>query len=86
MKPDFAERRRLRAAVLEALYRETDGDVATFVSAPEVTRPLGVEEGELRRIIAYLEERRWIVVDDHKAGIVRLTADGVDRVETGESG
>lgn len=85
MKPDFAERRRLRAAVLEALYRETDGDVATFVSLPEVTRSLGVDESELRRIMAYLEERQWIVVDDHKTGTVRLTADGVDRVELGES-
>ena len=83
--PDFSARRRLRSAVLEALYRETDGDVATFVSLPDVTRPLGIEESELRRITAYLEERRWIVVDDHKTGIVRLTADGVDRVETGES-
>ena len=35
--------------------------------------------------MAYLEERQWIVVDDHKTGIVRLTADGVDRVELGES-
>lgn len=83
---DFAERRRLRAAVLEALYRETDGDVATFVSLPEITAGLGIEEAELRRIMAYLEERQWLVVDDHKAGIVRLTADGVDRVELGESG
>lgn len=81
---DFAERRRLRSAVLEALYRETDGDVAAFVSLPDVMRHLALDEGELRRIIAYLEERQWIVVDDHKAGIVRLTADGVDRVETGE--
>lgn len=83
---DFAERRRLRAALLAALYEETDGDVAAFVSAPDLAPALGIDERELGRIIAYLEERHWIVVDDHKAGIVRLTADGVDRVELGETG
>ncbi len=81
MPADFSERRRRRQTFLEALYRQTDGHVAEFVSAPELAAQLGIGEAELARIVAYLEERRWIAVDDHRAGIVRLTADGVDQAE-----
>ncbi len=83
MSADFSERRRRRHVFLAALYARTDGHVAEFVSAPEVAVELGLEAPELERIIAYLEERQWIAVDDHRAGIVRITAAGVDRVEAG---
>ncbi len=86
MGEGFAERRRRRIDLLEALYRATDGDVSEFVAAPELAQPLGIDAAELGRILGYLEEKRWIVVDDHKAGIVRITADGVDRVETPSDG
>lgn len=83
MPADFSERRRRRHAFLAALYARTDGHVAEFASAPELAAELGLEAAELERIVAYLEERQWIAVDDHRLGIVRLTADGVDRVELG---
>ncbi len=83
MPADFSERRRRRHAFLEALYARTDGHVAEFASAPELAAELGLEAGELERIIAYLEERQWVVVDDHRTGTIRITADGVDRVELG---
>jgi hypothetical protein len=86
MTDEFAARRRLRAAFLETLYRATDGDVAAFVSAAEQAPPLGIPPDELRRVLAYLEERGWIAVDDHRAAIVRITADGVDRVEAPPAG
>ena len=62
------------------------GRTATWPSSsPSTTWPRswGIEPGELERIVAYLEDRQWIAVDDYRAGIVRLTADGVDRVELG---
>ncbi len=83
MPADFSERRRRRHVFLEALYARTDGHVAEFASAPDVAAELGIEAAELERIVAYLEERQWIAVDDHRAGIVRITAEGVDRVELG---
>ena len=81
MGEEFSQRRRRRIDLLEALYRVTDGDVAEFVAVGDLAESLGIEPGELRRIVGYLEERHWIAVDDHQAGIVRITADGVDRVE-----
>ncbi len=79
----MSERRRRRHAFLEALYARTDGHVAEFASAPELARELGIEAPELERILAYLEERKWVVVDDHREGTLRITAEGVDRVELG---
>ena len=83
MPADFSERRPRRQAFLAALHARTDGHVAEFVSVHDVAAELGIEPGELERIVAYLEDRQWIAVDDYRAGIVRLTADGVDRVELG---
>ncbi len=57
--------------------------MAEFVTAPELAAELGIAGAELERILAYLEERQWIVVDDHRTGTVRITAAGVDRVELG---
>jgi DNA-binding IclR family transcriptional regulator len=83
---DFSERRGRRAAFLAALYAATDGHVAEFVAASEIAAALGIPGPELARMLAYLEERQWIAVDDHRAGIVRITAAGVDRVEAGPTG
>ena len=60
--------------------------MAEFVSASEIAAALGIGGPELARMLAYLEERQWIAVDDHRAGIVRITAAGVDRVEAGPTG
>lgn len=81
----FSERRRRRWTFLAALYEATDGHVAEFVSAPELAQGLGIEAAELERILAYLEERELLVVDDHRTGIVRITAEGVDRVEASDT-
>ncbi len=83
MPADFSERRRRRHAFLEALYARTDGHVAEFALAHELARELDIEPPELERILAYLEERKWVVVDDHREGTLRITAEGVDRVELG---
>ena len=53
-----------------------------FIDGLELASGLGADVAEGRRIIAYLEEKGLLKVDDHKAGIIRITADGVDAVET----
>jgi predicted transcriptional regulator len=39
---------------------------------------------ETRKILAYLEEKGYVLVDDHRAGVVRITAEGIDAVELGK--
>jgi hypothetical protein len=77
-------RRRWRRELVAALYDETGASVTEFVPAYEVAARLEVPVEEARKLVAYLEEKGWIYVDDHKLGVVRMTAAGIDAVEAGD--
>lgn len=81
-KERIKARRERRQQFMRALYEEIDGSVNEFVDGLDIATRLGADPEEGRRIIAYLEEKGLLKVDDHKAGIIRITADGVDAVET----
>ena len=81
MHDAIAERRRLRAALLVRLYHDVDGSVTRFVPGYELAEALGLGREEAEKAIAYLEEKGLVKVDDHRAGILRLTASGVDEAE-----
>ena len=82
MTESIQQRRERRREFLLQLYQRVDGSVTEFVPAYELGADLGIEEGEVRKIFEYLEEKKLVMVDDHRAGIVRLTAAGVDEVES----
>jgi len=67
---------------MKRLYEEVDGSVSTFVNAFEIGEPLGIEAAEITKAIEYLEEKRLVAIDDHRLGIIRITARGIDYVET----
>lgn len=81
MSESIQKRREHRREFLKQLYMRVDGSVSEFVNAYELGAELGVEENEVRKIFEYLEEKGFVMVDDHRAGIVRMTAAGVDEVE-----
>lgn len=82
-KKELHERRRRRMEFLHALYEEVNADVNEFVDGYAIATRVGADQAEAKRIIAYLEEKGAVKVDDHKAGIIRITADGIDVVESG---
>lgn len=77
----IAARKERREAFLKTLYEEVDANVYEFVDGMEIAARVGAEPAEAKRIIAYFEEKALIVVDDHKNGIIRITAQGIDAVE-----
>jgi len=81
----IALRRAQRAQFLRMLYDLVDGSVNEFVDGHQIAAEIGAMPEEARRIMAYFEEKQLIKIDDHKAGIIRITAAGVDEVETGPS-
>lgn len=81
MSESIHKRREARREFLRRLYLRVDGSVTEFVPGFDVGAELELEDSETRRIFEYLEEKGFVKVDDHRAGIVRLTADGVDEVE-----
>lgn len=74
-------RRELRREFLLRLYERVDASVSEFVDAHEIAAALGIDDDETRRMFEYLEEKGWILVDDHRAAVIRLTAAGVDAAE-----
>ena len=80
---DFRKRREARSILLRSIYDTAEGSVTEFVSAWDLAAAQGVEPAEASRIVAYLEEKGYLLVDDHRAGVVRITANGVDAVELG---
>lgn len=82
MSEHLRQRREHRREFLRRLYHAVDGSVTEFVSAHDIGAQLGLDQTGSRRIFEYLEEKGFVMVDDHRAGIVRLTAAGVDEVES----
>ena len=83
---DFRKRREARSILLRGIYDTADGSVTEFVAAWDLAVAQGVDPAEAARIVAYLEEKGYLLVDDHRAGVVRITANGVDAVELGTLG
>jgi hypothetical protein len=84
MDPDrIRARRERRGAFLQALYDEVDGSVTDFVDGLQIGAGVGADADEARRMMTYFEEKGLLKVDDHKTGVVRITAAGVDVVELG---
>lgn len=82
MTDDLGQRRERRVAFLRALYDAVDSSVTTFVDGFEVGRGVDADRAEALRIIEYYAEKEYIRVDDYASGIIRLTAAGVDAVES----
>lgn len=82
MTERIRERRAQRAHFLERLYHAVDGSVSEFVCAFDIGAALELEQAECRRVFEYHEEKGFVKVDDHREGIVRITAAGIDEVET----
>ena len=81
MKEEIEQRRRQRRDFMTELYRVTDGSVSEFVSAYEIGTDILIPNSDIKRLLAYLEEKEFIKVDDHKLGVIRMTANGIDYVE-----
>lgn len=82
LNPKIQDRRRLRTAFIVRLYEIVDASVSEFVNAFDIAASIGMEETEARRVIEYFEEKGYLKVDDHRSGIVRITATGIDHVES----
>jgi hypothetical protein len=81
MTGDIARRRQQRSDFMTRLYGVVDASVNEFVSAFEIGTEMNIPDAEIGRVVGYLEEKGYIKVDDHKLGIIRITAAGIDYVE-----
>jgi hypothetical protein len=78
---DIARRRQQRTDFMRRLYDVVDASVGEFVSAFDIGTEIGIPEAEIGKLLGYFEEKSFIKIDDHKLGIIRITAEGIDYVE-----
>ena len=84
MSDEMRARREQRSTLLRCIYDAADGSVTEFIQAYDLAEVLKITPGEARKIVSYLDEKGYLLVDDHRAGIVRITAEGIDAVELGK--
>ena len=84
MNDEIRARRERRSTLLRSIYDAADGSVTEFIHAYDLADAQHVAPDEARKIVSYLEEKGYLLVDDHRAGIVRITAEGIDAVELGK--
>lgn len=82
----MARRRRQRREFLVGAYELADGSISEFINGYDLGSSMGMAEVEARKIFEYLEEKGWVLVDDHRVGTLRLTAAGIDEVESRAQG
>lgn len=85
MNEEISARRARRADFLARVYTRAGSDVRVFVDGFEIAEAMGMGHEEAMRIIAYFVDQGRLCVDEHRSGLVRLTAAGVDHAEHGIS-
>ena len=63
-----AERRQQRLDFLTQLYEKVDASVSQFVSAFDIAAALHIAPAQCTAIIEYLQEKKYIHIDDHQQG------------------
>jgi hypothetical protein len=84
LKPDgkVAERRRNRLRLLRLVYDRTSADVASFLDGHEVADELGMPHDEVGGMIRYFEELGFLKHIGGGGLMIRITAAGIDQVES----
>ena len=83
MSDEIRRRRESRRKVLELLYAcsEDDGE-SEFRDGYEMAAELGLSRQEAERIVRYLEDHGWVRKAGSHGMTLRITAAGIDHVET----
>jgi hypothetical protein len=79
----LADRRRNRARLLRLVYDRTDADVASFLDGRELADELGIGHAEVGSMVRYFEELGCLKHIGGGGLMVRITAEGIDQVESG---
>ena len=76
-------RRELRRRFLEALYRRSEEGESEYQDGYELGAELGMSRQDAERVVRYHEDYGFVRKTGSHALTVRITAQGIDHVETG---
>lgn len=76
-------RREARRRFLETLYNTSERGESEYQDGYEIAAELGVSRQDAERIVRYHEDHGWVRKSGSHGLTVRITAQGIDHVETG---
>ena len=77
------ERRENRRRFLEQLYRSSEEEGSVYEDGYAVAEELGLSRQDAERIVRYLEDHGWVKGMSGPGLMLRITARGIDHLETG---
>ena len=78
-----SRRRELRRRFLEALYQRSEEGESEYQDGYELGAELGMTRQDAERVVRYHEDHGFVRKTGSHALTVRITAQGIDHVETG---
>jgi CTP-dependent riboflavin kinase len=76
-------RRELRRRFLEALYQRSEEGESEYQDGYELGAELGMSRQDAERVVRYHEDHGFVRKTGSHGLTVRITAQGIDHVETG---
>lgn len=80
---EVGRRRELRRRFLEALYQRSEEGESEYQDGYELGAELGMTRQEAERVVRYHEDHGFVRKTGSHGLTVRITAHGIDHVETG---
>ena len=83
---EVPRKRELRRRFLELLYRHSEEGASEYQDGYELAAELGLSRVDAERIVRYHEDHGFVRKSGSHGLTVRITAQGIDHVETGGEG
>ena len=82
MSDEIRRRRELRRRFLERLYEASEEGASEYLDGYELAEELSLSRQEAERVVRYLEDHGWVRKAGSHGMTLRITAAGIDHVET----
>ncbi|HEX6749557.1 MAG TPA: hypothetical protein VF092_19840 [Longimicrobium sp.] len=83
MSDEVRRRRELRRRFLERLYEQSEQGESEYQDGYELAAELGMTRQDAERVVRYHEDLGFVRKSGSHGLTVRITAQGIDHVETG---
>jgi CTP-dependent riboflavin kinase len=84
MSDEVRRRREWRQRFLELLYQQSEAGASEYQDGYELAAELGVSRQDAERIVRYHEDHGFVKKSGSHGLTVRITAQGIDHVETAD--
>lgn len=82
MSDEVREKRRQRRRFLQVLYEQSERGESEYQDGYEIAEELGLSRQDAERIVRYHEDHGYVRKSGSHGLTVRITAQGIDHMET----